>query len=82
MSFMQQGKVEECCRLSKEVASTVHLNSWNKRRLASLPGSPKGVMDVSFSTDSSNESWAIASSSSVTSSPQPHPQSKKCRRNV
>ncbi|KAG9143644.1 hypothetical protein Leryth_017138 [Lithospermum erythrorhizon] len=80
---INKDKVEDCCRIIKEVASTVHLNSSNKRRLTSLPGSPKGVMDVSFSSDSSNESWAFASSSSVTSSPESHPPlPKKCRRDV
>ncbi|KAG9135337.1 hypothetical protein Leryth_015228 [Lithospermum erythrorhizon] len=77
-----KGQVEECCRLIKEVAATIHWNSSSKRRLASLPKSPKGVMDVSFSSESSNESWAVASSS-VTSSPHAlPPQLKKCRKYV
>ncbi|GAA0160956.1 kinase activator [Lithospermum erythrorhizon] len=79
---IDKGQVEECCRLIKEVASTIHWNSSSKRRLASLPKSPKGVMDVSFSSESSNESWAVASSS-VTSSPHAlPPQLKKCRKYV
>ena len=43
----------------------------NKRKLASDPGSPNGVMDVSFSSDSSNDSWAVTAPSSVSSSPEP-----------
>lgn len=47
----------------------------NKRKIGSItvpvvPGSPNGVMDVSFSSsDSSNDSWSVASS--VSSSPEP-----------
>ncbi|PPD92399.1 hypothetical protein GOBAR_DD10643 [Gossypium barbadense] len=43
--------------------------------VAHIPRSPNGVMDVWFSSDSSNDSWAVASS--VSSSPEP--QSKKSR---
>ena len=46
-----------------------------KRKLGSIPGSPNGVMEVSFSGDSSNESWAVVAS--VSSSPDP--LSKKSR---
>nr|XP_043616507.1 cyclin-D3-3 [Erigeron canadensis] len=41
----------------------------HKRRYSSVPGSPSGVVDAYFSSDNSNNSWAIASS--VSSSPEP-----------
>ncbi|KAD4888201.1 hypothetical protein R6Q59_034714 [Mikania micrantha] len=40
----------------------------HKRKYSSVPGSPSGVVDAYFSSDNSNNSWAIASS--VTSSPE------------
>ncbi|KAK9054114.1 hypothetical protein SSX86_025191 [Deinandra increscens subsp. villosa] len=39
-----------------------------KRKYSSVPGSPSGVVDAYFSSDNSNNSWAIASS--VSSSPE------------
>ncbi|KAI3726316.1 hypothetical protein L1987_66113 [Smallanthus sonchifolius] len=47
----------------------------HKRKYSSVPGSPSGVVDAYFSSDNSNNSWAIASS--VTSSPEA--QFKKSR---
>lgn len=47
-----------------------------KRKFGLIPGSPNGVVDVCFSCDSSNDSWAVAVNS-VTSSPEP--LSKKIR---
>ncbi|KAL0017457.1 hypothetical protein SO802_004526 [Lithocarpus litseifolius] len=72
----KQDKVDECCKLILELASRGNGNPSNKRKFGSLPSSPKGVMDVSFSSDSSNDSWAVAASS-VSSSPEP--LSKKSR---
>ncbi|XP_049355795.1 cyclin-D3-3-like isoform X1 [Solanum verrucosum] len=66
--------VTDCYKLVQEVASNIDFNS-NKRKFGALPGSPIGVMDVSFSSDSSNDSWAVAAS--VSSSPEP--SSKKTR---
>ncbi|KAK7352443.1 hypothetical protein VNO80_17865 [Phaseolus coccineus] len=56
-----------------------------KRKFVSVPGSPNGVMEMSFSCDSSNESWAVAAAAaaaaaSVSSSPEP--LSKKSRSEV
>ncbi|EOY14367.1 D3-type cyclin isoform 3 [Theobroma cacao] len=68
-------KVDKCCKLIIELATRVQGNQSNKRRFSSIPGSPNGVMDLSFSSDSSNDSWAAASS--VSSSPEP--VSKKSR---
>lgn len=80
----KQDKVEDCCRLIQEVATSVDFHSSNKRKMGSVvvPGSPKGVMDVCFSSDSSLscDSWAVSSSvaSSVSSSPA-EPLSKKMK---
>ncbi|KAG6434752.1 hypothetical protein SASPL_106394 [Salvia splendens] len=64
---INKDEVRNCCTLIQEVATNVG----NKRKLGSLPCSPKGVFDLSFISDSSNDSWAVASnSSSVSSSPQ------------
>ncbi|OMP03901.1 hypothetical protein COLO4_10114 [Corchorus olitorius] len=71
---IDKDKVDECCKLIIELATT-RVDKSNKRRFGSIPGSPNGVMDVSFSSDSSNDSWAVASS--VSSSPEP--LSKKTR---
>ncbi|KAL8172039.1 hypothetical protein V2J09_023843 [Rumex salicifolius] len=72
-------QVEECGELISELAVrgkfSVHSN---KRKSVSMPGSPNGVIDVSFSSDSSNDSWAVASSSSSVSS-SPEPLAKKMR---
>ncbi|KAL0360947.1 UNVERIFIED_CONTAM: Cyclin-D3-3 [Sesamum radiatum] len=63
-------------RLIQEVATSADFHSSNKRKFGSFPAagagsSPKGVVDVSFSSDSSNDSWAVASVASVSSSPEP-----------
>lgn len=65
--------MEECQELifELELEGKIFLQS-NKRKSVSMPGSPNGVIDVSFGSDSSNDSWAVASSSSsVCSSPEP-----------
>lgn len=77
----KQGKVEECYRLMLVVASTAAVyfqsSNNNKRKFGTtLPGSPRGVMDMSFSydTSSSNDSWSVAAATttaSVSSSPEP-----------
>ncbi|KAF3446611.1 hypothetical protein FNV43_RR11791 [Rhamnella rubrinervis] len=66
---IEKDKVEDCCKLILELVSVNLGNQSNKRKFGSMPGSPNGVMDVSFSSDSSNDSWALASS--VSSSPEP-----------
>ncbi|KAJ8561371.1 hypothetical protein K7X08_027561 [Anisodus acutangulus] len=47
--------VTDCYKLVQEVASNINFSS-NKRKFGALPGSPVGVMDVSFSSDSSDDS--------------------------
>ncbi|KAL8030012.1 hypothetical protein ABFX02_14G259900 [Erythranthe guttata] len=69
-------KVEECCGLIQEVATSIQFYSCNKRKFGSVPGSPKGVVDVSFSSDSSYDSWSFSTTTttpiaSVSSSPEP-----------
>ncbi|XP_062159755.1 cyclin-D3-1-like isoform X2 [Alnus glutinosa] len=74
---IDKDKIDGCCKLISELASGGHGNQSNKRKFGSIPCSPKGVVDVSFSSDSSNDSWAVAAASSVSSSPEP--LSKKSR---
>ena len=79
-SSFEQDKVDECCKLIIGLATTrVEGNQSNKRRFSSIPGSPNGVMDVSFSSDSSNDSWAVASS--VSSSPEPLSKKNRTQQN-
>ncbi|PON94256.1 Cyclin [Trema orientale] len=74
---IDKDKAEECCKLILELAAPIcRGNRSHKRKLGLVPGSPNGVMDVSFSSDSSNDSWAVATPS-VSSSPEP--LSKKMR---
>ncbi|XP_044474470.1 cyclin-D3-1-like isoform X2 [Mangifera indica] len=62
-------------KLKLKLAMEGYGNKSNKRKFGSVPGSPNGVMDVSFSSDTSNDSWPVALS--VSSSPEP--LSKKSR---
>lgn len=61
-------EVNECRKVMLELWRGWEQKQCMKRKfgLVWAPGSPNGVMDVSFSGDSSNESWA-----SVCSSPEP-----------
>lgn len=69
-------KVNECSKLVLELWSGYEQGKQcMKRKFGSVPGSPNGVIDMSFSCDSSNDSWAVAAS--VSSSPEP--LSKKSR---
>ncbi|GJX45161.1 cyclin, C-terminal domain-containing protein [Tanacetum coccineum] len=64
-------KIEGCSKFIMDVSNHHGSNYFptHKRRYSSVPGSPSGVVDAYFSSDNSNNSWAIASS--VTSSPEP-----------
>lgn len=76
---VDKDKVEDCCGLILELASRG--NRTIKRKFASsIPGSPSGVMDVSFSSDGSNDSWAVISS--VSSSPEPLSKKSKFFANI
>ncbi|CAH9131922.1 unnamed protein product [Cuscuta epithymum] len=76
-------KVEECHKLIKEVGSRIHFESAYKRKYGAIPGSPRGVMEVSFSTNNSSNdsSWPAMADSSPSSSvcSSPEPLSKKIK---
>ncbi|XP_031481815.1 cyclin-D3-1-like isoform X2 [Nymphaea colorata] len=57
-------EVRECLQLIKDSAVLGHIRG-QKRKLPSLPGSPRGVFDAYFNSDSTNDSWASSSSSSL-----------------
>ncbi|XP_062098400.1 cyclin-D3-3-like [Humulus lupulus] len=60
---IDKDKAEDCCKFILELAPPIcRGNQSNKRKFGLIPGSPSGVMDVLFSSDSSNDSWASASS--------------------
>ncbi|KAF3794308.1 Cyclin-D3-1 [Nymphaea thermarum] len=61
---MKQEEVRECLQLIKDAALLEHIRG-QKRKLPSLPGSPRGVFDAYFNSDSTNDSWASSSSSSL-----------------
>lgn len=65
-----QEKIEECYKLILELSdnNTHQQYQPNKRKYQCIPASPNGVMDVNFSRDNSNDSWAVAS---VSFSPEP-----------
>ncbi|CAL0327086.1 unnamed protein product [Lupinus luteus] len=68
-------KIDECCKVMLEVWSGYEDGKqWKKRKFGSIPSSPSGVMDVSFSSDSTNDSWPVSGSgsapASVSSSPE------------
>lgn len=65
---MLQDKVEECYKLMLEVVSGYNKSKFNKRKFGSIPSSPNGIMEGSFSSDSSNEYWEV-DHASVSSSP-------------
>ncbi|XP_076918046.1 cyclin-D3-3-like [Bidens hawaiensis] len=70
---ISEEKVNECSKFILDVSDN-HINSYSlsqKRKYHFTPGSPNGVIDSYFSSDNSNDSWAVASSSvSVSSSPE------------
>lgn len=74
-------KLEDCCKLIQELISGGYGNNINKRKFVSLPGSPRGVTDLYFSSDSSNEPWEVTTSTSalasVSSSPEPVSKKRK-----
>ncbi|XP_039000930.1 cyclin-D3-3-like isoform X2 [Hibiscus syriacus] len=65
-----EGKVNACYELISEVLSRNKTNEAHKRKHKSIPRSPNGVIDASFSFDSSDDSWVMTPS--VSSSPR-HP---------
>lgn len=64
-------KVNDCYTLILELSKACgYKNNPHKRKHEQIPGSPSGVIDAYFSSESSNDSWAVGSS--VSSSPEPH----------
>ncbi|KAF1893345.1 hypothetical protein Lal_00001807 [Lupinus albus] len=61
-------KMDECCKLMV-CCGYERDKQCKKRRFGSIPGSPNGVMDVSFSSHSSNDSWPISTSVSFSQEP-------------
>ncbi|KAK1392421.1 Cyclin N-terminal domain-containing protein [Heracleum sosnowskyi] len=70
-------KLEDCCKLIQELVSEGYGSNINKRKFGSFPGSPRGVMDLCFSQESSNHSWAVTTSAPTSVSSSPEPASKK-----
>ncbi|XP_050365892.1 cyclin-D3-1 [Argentina anserina] len=69
-------KVNDCYTLILEMSNYgCKNNNPLKRKHEQIPGSPNGVIDAYFSSDSSNDSWAAGSSVSLS----PEPQFKKIR---
>ncbi|KAG2704578.1 hypothetical protein I3760_05G009600 [Carya illinoinensis] len=64
-------KVNNCYNLIAELSKADNCDYYNlhKRKYEQIPCSPNGVIDAAFSSDGSNDSWAVGSS--VYSSPEP-----------
>ncbi|KAJ6412980.1 hypothetical protein OIU84_005907 [Salix udensis] len=71
-----EDEVNECYKLILEQPGSQ--SQCLKRKYLSSPSSPNGVIDASLSSDSSNDSWAVASSFSSS----PVPQFKRSRAQV
>ncbi|KAI4366469.1 hypothetical protein MLD38_022343 [Melastoma candidum] len=67
---VDEGSAGKCYGFVSDSSSWNNRKKMNKRKLGSLPSSPRGVMDVWCSSDSSNDSWAVSGVSSVSSSPE------------
>ncbi|KAI7739668.1 hypothetical protein M8C21_020535 [Ambrosia artemisiifolia] len=70
---ISEEKVDDCVKFILEV-SDIHGSSYfisQKRKYHVVPASPNGVIDSYFGSDNSNDSWAVASQLSVSSSPEP-----------
>lgn len=66
---IDKDQLDDCVKLISDSTTGFYYKS-NKRKLRStIPGSPNGVIDVCFSSDSSLDSWATAAP--VSSSPEP-----------
>ncbi|KAI4375049.1 hypothetical protein MLD38_012964 [Melastoma candidum] len=73
------GSVGQCYDFVSDSASWNNRRKKNKRKLGSSPGSPRGVMDVWCSSDSSNDSSGVSGLSSVSSSPEQAISTKRSR---
>ncbi|MFS8016952.1 putative cyclin domain-containing protein [Helianthus anomalus] len=70
---ISEEKVDECVKFILEVSDNHGSNHFvsQKRKYQFAPASPNGVIDSYFCSDNSNDSWAVASTSPVSSSPEP-----------
>ncbi|KAK4767134.1 hypothetical protein SAY86_014884 [Trapa natans] len=68
---MNKENVHQCFELLAESSGNhfCSLKNGSKRRKLSIPSSPIGVIDASFSSESSNDSWAMTSSISLLREP-------------
>ncbi|CAI9110230.1 OLC1v1010223C1 [Oldenlandia corymbosa var. corymbosa] len=60
---VDQGKVSDCYKLIEEMVEVQggkHYQALKRKLHQSIPGSPNGVIDAYFSSDSSNDSWDVA----------------------
>ncbi|XVF45085.1 hypothetical protein PTKIN_Ptkin02bG0177400 [Pterospermum kingtungense] len=71
-------KVNDCYKLILDLSTTPQDNAYGnslyphkRKHESTVPSSPSGVIDAAFSSDNSNDSWAMESSGSVSSSPEP-----------
>ncbi|XP_051126668.1 cyclin-D3-3-like [Andrographis paniculata] len=68
---VSKDKVDECHKIVTEaINDPKRKHHHHKRKHDSIPSSPSGVIDAYLSSESSVDSWAVASSS-VSSSPEP-----------
>ncbi|KAK4766795.1 hypothetical protein SAY87_008437 [Trapa incisa] len=65
---INEDALDQCYELLGESSGNCSLQNRHKRKL-SIPGSPTGVFNASFSCESSNESWAVDSSVSALQGP-------------
>ncbi|KAK9135870.1 hypothetical protein Syun_015200 [Stephania yunnanensis] len=57
---ISRDEVDECYDHLKKLISAVNGHAHgNKRKFSPMPDSPNGVIDATFSSDSSNDSWGI-----------------------
>ncbi|KAL0461815.1 UNVERIFIED_CONTAM: hypothetical protein Slati_0069100 [Sesamum latifolium] len=77
MSALRTSKesIDDCHELIMEIMSEHSRKLGHKRKHEPIPSSPSGVIDAYFSSDSSNDSWAVESSVS----PSPEPLIKRSR---
>ncbi|KAL3637662.1 hypothetical protein CASFOL_018110 [Castilleja foliolosa] len=74
---INEEKMNNCYELIMEIIDDHGRNLCRKRKHEPTPGSPSGVIDAYFSSDSSNDSWSVGFSSSSSLSSSPEPLSKR-----
>ncbi|KAL9661269.1 hypothetical protein QQ045_026093 [Rhodiola kirilowii] len=68
-------ELDECCSFLQRVSSKYHQNLNHERMFSKSHDSPKGVLDASLNSETSNELWAL----SPRASSSPEPMSKKTK---